>query len=179
MLGNNFVNDYPLKAIRADNLADEVLIYRTRQFAIFRNSTKFRRHDCVGYNNLRLCPRPERLTPGRSTLTRCTGDSGPEVAGSGGIATKNVVHARHNMQNRRKLHRIANLMVASFLLSLAACATPAAPGSLLAIKQEQQRDLYNECMRRDFIQGPLSNALPLRYIAEQCRAWAHAKAFSR
>ncbi len=101
-----------------------------------------------------------------------------EVAGNGGIATKE--HTRHDMQNRRKLHRIAHLMVASFLLfSLAACVTPAPPGSLLAIKQEQWRDLYNECMRRDFIQGPLSNALSLQYIGERCQAWAHAMAFSR
>ena len=84
------------------------------------------------------------------------------------------------MQNRRKLHRIAHLMVASFLLfSLAACATPAAPGSLLALKQEQRRDLFGQCMRRDFIQGPRSNELSLQYISERCLAWAHAMAFSR
>ncbi len=82
------------------------------------------------------------------------------------------------MQNRRKLHRITHLMVASFLLfSLAACATPAAPGSLLAIKQEQRWDLYKQCMQRDFMQAPIASALPLQYIAERCQAWAHTKVF--
>ena len=31
-----------------------------------------------------------------------------EVAGNGAIATNNVVRTRHNMQNRRKLHRIVS-----------------------------------------------------------------------
>ena len=100
-----------------------------------------------------------------------------EVAGNDGTATKNVVHAKHNMQNRSKLHRITHLMVASFLFSLAACATPAPPGSLLAIKQEQRWDLYKQCMQRDFMQAPIASALPLQYIAERCQAWAHTKAF--
>ncbi len=100
-----------------------------------------------------------------------------EVAGNGGTATKNVVQTRHNMQNRRKLHRITHLTVASFLFSLAACATPAPPGSLLAIKQEQRWDLYKQCMQRDFMQAPIASALPLQYIAERCQAWAHTKAF--
>ncbi len=100
-----------------------------------------------------------------------------EVAGNGGIATKNVVHAKHNMQNRRKPHRITHLMVASFLFSLAACATPAPPGSLLAIKQEQRWDLYKQCMQRDFMQALIASALPLQYIAGRCQAWAHTKVF--
>ena len=79
------------------------------------------------------------------------------------------------MQNRRKLHRITHLMVASLLFSLAACATPAAPGSLQAIKQKQQWDQYKQCMHRNFMQAPAASALPLAYIAEQCWLLAETK----
>ncbi len=83
------------------------------------------------------------------------------------------------MENRRQLYRFTHSMVASLLFSLAACATPATPGSLLAIRQEAQVSLYKQCMRSQFMQAHISSTLPLRYVAEQCQAWAQAKAFSR
>ncbi len=83
------------------------------------------------------------------------------------------------MENRGKLHRIAYLMAASLLFSLAACATPATPGSLLAMRQEAQFSLYKQCMRSQFMQVHPSSTPPLRYVAAQCQAWAQAKAFSR
>ena len=79
------------------------------------------------------------------------------------------------MQTRRKLHRIPHLLVAAFVFSLTACATPAAPGSLQAIKQQQQRVLYKQCMHRNFMQAPPASALPLAYIDEQCRRWVKTK----
>ncbi len=82
------------------------------------------------------------------------------------------------MENRGKLHRIAYLMAASLLFSLAACATPATPGSLLAIRQEAQVSLYKQCMRSQLAQVYPSGA-QFRYVAAQCRAWARTKAFSR
>ncbi len=101
-----------------------------------------------------------------------------EVAGNGGTATRErrAREAQH-AKPQKTLHRITDSMVASFLFSMAACATPAPPGSLLAIKQEQRWDLYKQCMQRDFMQAPIASALPLQYIAERCQAWAHTKAF--
>ena len=72
------------------------------------------------------------------------------------------------MQNRRKLHRIAHLMVASLLFSLAACATSGPSGSMEATRQKAELSLYKQCMHRNFLQPHPS----LRYIAEGCRAWA-------
>ena len=58
------------------------------------------------------------------------------------------------MQSRRKHHRTAHLTMASFLFSLAACATPGPPESLVEIFEHHAVKLQKQCLSYYFWREP-------------------------